>query len=72
VIGLKEVKINTDIIKLDQFLKWSGVAESGAAAKQMILSGIVKVNDDKAFQRSKKLRKGDKISIDGIGEFLVV
>ena len=72
VIGLKEIKINTDIIKLDQFLKWSGVAESGAAAKQMVLSGIVKVNGDEASQRGKKLHKGDRIFVEGAGEFLVV
>lgn len=57
------VEITTDYIKLDQFLKWTGVADNGVEAKFMILEGKVKVNGDIQLQRGKKLRKGDKISV---------
>jgi ribosome-associated protein len=58
---LKEVKINTDIIKLDSFLKWSGAVSLGSEAKVYILNGEVKVNGETETRRGKKLSKGDII-----------
>lgn len=57
------VKIKTDFIKLDQLLKYTGVAENGSNAKEMILDGLVKVNGEVCFLRGKKLYKGDRVSI---------
>ena len=58
------VTINTEFIKLDQLLKFSGIAESGADAKDMILAEIVSVNGEICTMRGKKLRPGDKVLID--------
>ncbi|MDF2883842.1 MAG: domain protein YaaA [Clostridiaceae bacterium] len=58
---MKEVKINTDIIKLDSFLKWSGAVSLGSEAKVYILNGEVKVNGETETRRGKKLSKGDII-----------
>jgi ribosome-associated protein len=69
---MKKISINTEFIKLDQFLKWSGAAENGAEGKEMVLEGIVKVNGFVEMQRGKKLHKGDKIEIKGINEIFVV
>jgi ribosome-associated protein len=69
---MQDIQISTEYIKLDQFLKWAGVAESGAFAKIMIENGDVKVNGETAFQRGKKLRKGDKIEVIGAGEFQII
>lgn len=69
---MEQVNITTEFIKLDQFLKWSGVADNGAEAKNMVLEGIIRVNGETALQRGKKLYKGDKISIEAHGEFVIV
>jgi ribosome-associated protein len=61
----EKISINTEFIKLDQFLKWAGVFSSGTDAKMMILSGNVKVNGEKEIRRGKKLRKGDTVEVDG-------
>lgn len=66
VFYMKEVSINTDFIRLDQFLKWAGICESGAIAKELILSSNIKVNDSIVLQRTKKIYKGDIIEIDEI------
>lgn len=58
------VTINTEFIKLDQLLKFSGIAESGADAKDMILSEIVYVNDELCTMRGKKIRREDKVRIE--------
>lgn len=69
---MNEVKIATDFIKLDQFLKWAGVAENGGAAKAMVINGEVKVNGEIILQRGKKLYRGDNIAVKDYGEFTVV
>lgn len=60
-----EVKINTEYIKLDQFLKWSGVCSCGAEAKELITSGNVLVNENIEIRRGAKLRIGDVIEVEG-------
>lgn len=62
---MEKVKIQTEYIKLDQFLKWTGVAESGVDAKDMILSRKVKVNGEIEERRGKKLRAGDVVEAAG-------
>ena len=61
---MEEVKINTEYITLDQFLKYVGIAETGGKGKQMILEGLVKVNGNIELKRGKKLRKGDTVIVD--------
>lgn len=57
------IEINTDYIKLDSALKFAGIAENGAHAKELILDGEVKVNGEIELRRGKKLYKGDKFKI---------
>lgn len=57
----QKVKISTEFIKLDQLLKFSGIAESGSDAKDMILDEIVSVNGEVCQMRGKKIRPGDEV-----------
>lgn len=59
----EEVIINTDFIRLDSFLKFKGIAETGGQAKEMVQSGIVKINGETCTARGKKLRNGDVVSV---------
>lgn len=65
------IKINTEFIKLNQFLKWANVAESGAAANHMIIDGLIKVNGEVEQRRGRKLYPGDTVEVQDIGSFLV-
>ena len=58
------IKIDTDYIKLDQLLKFSGVAYSGAEAKDMILAGCVKVDGEICQMRGKKMYPGHVAVVD--------
>lgn len=62
---MKEVKINTEQIQLDQFLKWSTVAATGGEAKLLIQSGQVKVNGEIETRRSVKLQPGMVVEVAG-------
>ncbi|MBD2138981.1 RNA-binding S4 domain-containing protein [Anabaena sp. FACHB-1237] len=51
------------MIKLDQFLKFLGIASTGGQAKLMILDGKVKVNGIIETRRGKKLTAEDQVTI---------
>ena len=56
------VKINTQFIQLQSFLKFKGIAETGGQAKEFIQDGIIRVNGEVCTSRGKKIRPGDIIS----------
>lgn len=61
LLSLKEeaLEIRTEYIKLDSALKFSGVAETGGHAKELIEKGAVRVNGEVCLIRGKKLYPGD-------------
>ena len=61
---MNEIKIETDIIKLDSFLKWAGIACLGSEAKYYIKNQDIKVNGEIETQRGKKLTKGDIVEFN--------
>ena len=68
----EKIKIKTEYIKLDQLLKFSGVAENGADAKDMILDEIVDVNGEACTMRGKKIRPGDEVIVNFDDEILKI
>ena len=61
--NIEKVNISTEFIKLDQFLKWLAVVDSGSQAKQVILDGEVKVNDEVETRRGRKIYPEYKVEI---------
>ncbi len=59
----EKIKISTEFIKLDSFLKFSGMCETGGIAKELVQSGQVEVNGEICTMRGKKLRQGDVVCI---------
>ena len=49
-------------IKLDAFLKWQRLVETGGQAKVDIQNGEVKVNGEVEIRRGRKLVNGDKVT----------
>lgn len=60
---LEKIKIKTEKIKLDQFLKWANLVATGGEAKSLIQEGKVKVNGEIEYKRGKKLVEGDQIKL---------
>lgn len=69
---MHQIKINTEFIKLDSFLKLAGITETGGQAKQKIISQQIKVNDEICEQRGKKLHHKDKITANNTDYEVVV
>ncbi len=59
------MKIDTDYIKLDSFLKAVNVVGSGGEAKTLIAEGMVRVNGATETRRGRKLRPGDRVEVAG-------
>ena len=59
-----EIAIRTEFIRLDQFLKYCGLAETGGHAKEIVAEGVVSVNGTPCLQRGKKIYLGDVITVD--------
>jgi len=58
-----DIEITTDFIKLGQLLKFAGIAENGADAKDIIFENEILLNGEAVTERGKKIRKGDKVQI---------
>lgn len=69
---MKEIKINTDTIKLDQLLKFAGITQTGGQSKLIIEEGIIRVNGETVKERGKKIKRGDFIEIEDIDKFIVI
>lgn len=67
----EEVKISTEYIQLDQFLKWAGIVESGGHAKELIEDDMVSVNGSVVHERRKKLYPGDSVAVKTTGVWKV-
>ena len=63
---INEVKITTDFIKLDSFLKLASAVSTGGHAKMVITGGDVKVNGEVCLMRGKKLHEGDLVEFEGL------
>ena len=50
---METIKINTEFIKLDSFLKLTNLCESGGLAKTLIQEGEVMVNGEVETRRGK-------------------
>jgi len=52
-------------IRLDQFMKYMGMTESGGQAKHAIQAGEVMVNGEVETRRSRKVHAGDRVTFAG-------
>lgn len=59
------MKILSEYIKLDSFLKLVNETGSGGEAKILIADGLVSVNGEQELRRGRKLRPGDSVDIGG-------
>lgn len=62
---MEEIKITSNTINLDQFLKWANIVMSGGEAKHLIQAGEVVVNGEIELKRGKTLKVGDLVSLAG-------
>lgn len=57
----EKIEIYSDFIKLDNIVKFSGLAATGGEAKILIQNGEITVNGEVCTMRGKKIRENDII-----------
>lgn len=57
------MKITTEFIKLEAFLKFAGAVSTGGEAKNIIQDSLVQVNGEVCTMRGKKLHPGDEVLV---------
>jgi len=60
---MQKIAISTQYIKLDSFLKLSGVSGTGGEAKMLVQSGNILVNGKPCTMRGKKLYPGAVVKV---------
>lgn len=60
---LPEVQVREQGIRLGQFLKLAGLAESGSHAKSLLEQDLVSVNDEAETRRGRQLSDGDVVTV---------
>ena len=63
--SIEIVKISTDVIQLDQLLKWMGLTETGGQARFLIDAGQIRINEGVTTERRRKIYPGDLLVIEG-------
>ena len=69
---MKEIKIQTETIQLDQFLKWADITESGGQTSMLIANKMIFVNGESCTVKRKKLYQNDIVKVENVGQFRVV
>jgi len=59
------VYISTEVIQLDQLLKWMGLSETGGQSRFLIAAEKVQINGIIVTERKKKIYPGDCLTIGG-------
>jgi ribosome-associated protein len=60
---MRDVEIRGEMIRLGQFLKFSGVVDSGVEARDLLLESAVTVNGELEARRGRQLHRGDVVEV---------
>ncbi|MEV4776531.1 RNA-binding S4 domain-containing protein [Microbacterium sp. LTA6] len=62
---IEDVPTGGEVIRLGQFLKFSGLLDSGGNAKEVVIDGYVNVNGEEERRRGRQLQDGDLVTFEG-------
>ena len=60
---MRDIGVRDDGIRLGQFLKLAGLADTGADARVLLDLGEVEVNGEPESRRGRQLKPGDVIAV---------
>lgn len=70
--NVRQVSIRDESIRLGQFLKLAGMADSGSDGKRLLEAGDVRVNGAPESRRGRQLHPGDVVEAAGDRARIVV
>lgn len=69
---MEEIKINTDMIQLDQLLKWASILQSGGEIRFLLDEEKIFVNGELCTAKRKKIYPGDVVMIKDVGSYKII
>lgn len=69
---MEKIKIETDMIQLDQFMKWASILQSGGEIRFLLDENQIYINGNLCKAKRKKLYPGDIVEIKDIGKYEIV
>ena len=61
-----DFELDRDFVELNQLLKLAGLCDSGGAGKQLVASGVVKVDGVTELRKTAKIRAGQQVRVDDV------
>lgn len=58
-----DFELDGDFVELNQLLKLAGLCDSGGAGKQLVASGLVRVDGAVELRKTAKIRAGQTVRI---------
>lgn len=58
-----EFALGTAFVELNQLLKLAGLCDSGGAGKQLVASGLVRVDGEVELRKTAKIRAGQRVQL---------
>ena len=56
-----DFELDRDFVELNQLLKLAGLCDSGGAGKQLVASGVVRVDGEVELRKTAKIRAGQSV-----------
>ena len=61
-----DFELDRDFVELNQLLKLTGLCDSGGAGKQLVASGVVRVDGAVELRKSAKIRTGQRVRVGDV------
>ncbi len=61
-----DFELDRDFVELNQLLKLAGLCDSGGAGKQLVASGVVRVDGTTELRKTAKIRAGQQVQLDDV------
>ena len=61
-----DFELDRDFIELNQLLKLAGLCDSGGAGKQLVASGVVRVDGATELRKTAKIPAGQQVQLDDV------
>ena len=61
-----DFELDREFVELNQLLKLAGLCDSGGAGKQLVASGVVRVDGAVELRKTAKIRAGQQVRVDDV------
>jgi ribosome-associated protein len=61
-----EFELTSEFVEVNQLLKLAGLVDSGGAGKNLVASGVVKIDGKQELRKTAKIRTGQVVTLGDV------